>query len=175
MNGLPRKELLLPINPFFVLFSLVTAFLGNMALGFTFGRVAWLPDLLALVLVFWTVHQPRLVGIGMAFLFGLCMDVHESTLLGQHAMAYTIMAFGAAAIHRRILWFAVLEQTIQVIPIFLGMHAVSLMLRLLTGAMWPGWSVVLPPFFEALLWPVASVLLLAPQRRAPDPDKHRPL
>jgi rod shape-determining protein MreD len=28
---------------------------------------------------------------------------------------------------------------------------------------------------EALLWPVVSVMLLAPQRRAPDPDANRPL
>jgi rod shape-determining protein MreD len=31
------------------------------------------------------------------------------------------------------------------------------------------------PLFEGLLWPVASMLLLAPQRRPPDPDKNRPL
>jgi rod shape-determining protein MreD len=29
--------------------------------------------------------------------------------------------------------------------------------------------------FEALLWPVASWLLLAPQRRPPDRDENRPL
>ena len=31
------------------------------------------------------------------------------------------------------------------------------------------------PVLEALLWPVVSVLLLAPQRRAPNPDDNRPL
>ncbi len=39
----------------------------------------------------------------------------------------------------------------------------------------PGWSIVLAPIFESALWPLASVLLLAPQRRAPDRDKNRPL
>ena len=38
----------------------------------------WLPDLLAVVLVFWNVHQPRRVGMGMAFLFGLLMDVPKA-------------------------------------------------------------------------------------------------
>jgi rod shape-determining protein MreD len=28
---------------------------------------------------------------------------------------------------------------------------------------------------EGLLWPVVSVILLAPQHRAPDPDENRPL
>ena len=44
-----------------------------------------------------------------------------------------------------------------------------------TGGMFPGWDIVLAPFLEAMLWPVASVMLLAPQRRAPDPDENRPL
>jgi rod shape-determining protein MreD len=41
--------------------------------------------------------------------------------------------------------------------------------------MWPGWMLLLAPLLEALLWPIATVLLLAPQRRTPDPDAHRPL
>jgi rod shape-determining protein MreD len=31
------------------------------------------------------------------------------------------------------------------------------------------------PALEAALWPLASALLLAPQRRTPDPDANRPL
>jgi rod shape-determining protein MreD len=34
---------------------------------------------------------------------------------------------------------------------------------------------LLAPLFEAALWPLASLLLLAPQRRAPDRDENRPL
>jgi rod shape-determining protein MreD len=33
----------------------------------------------------------------------------------------------------------------------------------------------LAPFIESLLWPLVSVMLLVPQRRAPDPDENRPL
>jgi len=47
--------------------------------------------------------------------------------------------------------------------------------RLMSGALFPGWLIFLAPFAEALLWPVVSVLLLAPQRRAPNPDANRPL
>jgi len=47
--------------------------------------------------------------------------------------------------------------------------------RLVAGSGLPGWSLVLAPMFESMLWPVASWLLLAPQRRAPDRDKNRPL
>jgi len=52
---------------------------------------------------------------------------------------------------------------------------VSLAVRMLAGGMFPGWWSLLAPVCEALLWPVAAWLLLAPQRRAPDPDQNRPL
>jgi rod shape-determining protein MreD len=47
--------------------------------------------------------------------------------------------------------------------------------RMMSGALFPGWMILLSPLFEAVLWPVISVLLLAPQRRAPSPDLNRPL
>jgi rod shape-determining protein MreD len=52
---------------------------------------------------------------------------------------------------------------------------VSLVVRMLAGGMAPGWALLLSPVFEAMLWPLISALLLAPQRRAPDPDENRPL
>ena len=103
------------------------------------------------------------------------MDVHEGALLGQHALAYTLLSFVAITIHRRLLWFGVVEQALQVLPLFLAAHAVSLVVRLLAGGMFPGWWLLLAPVFEALLWPLVALLLLAPQRRAPDPDQNRPL
>ena len=63
----------------------------------------------------------------------------------------------------------------QVLPLFLGAHLVSLVVRMLAGGMFPGWELLLAPLFEALLWPIVTALLLAPQRRAPDPDENRPL
>jgi rod shape-determining protein MreD len=165
-------QLLLPVNPFFIAFTLLAALALNLL---PFGRAPALPDFLALVLVFWNVHQPRRVGIGWAFLFGLLIDVHEGALLGQHALAYTLLSFGAITIHRRLLWFGVAEQMVQVLPLFLGAHLVSLVVRMAAGGMFPGWGLFVAPLVEALLWPVAVLLLLAPQRRAPDPDENRPL
>ncbi len=171
---MPRgsDQLLLPANPLFIAFTLLAAFAFNLL---PLGRLPGMPDLLAVVLVFWGVHQPRRVGVGWAFLFGLMMDVHQGALLGQHALAYTLLGFVAVSVHRRLLWFGLLEQTLQIAPIFFAAHGVSLAVRLLAGDMAPGWWLLLAPVLEALLWPVVTLLLLAPQRRAPDRDAHRPL
>jgi len=134
-----------------------------------------MPDFLALVLVFWNVHQSRRIGVGVAFIFGLLMDVHSGAVLGQHAFAYTLLSFFAVTVHRRLLWFSVPSQALQILPLFLAAHAVAMLVRVVSGGMFPGWELLLAPVIEALLWPVVTVLLLAPQRRAPDPDQNRPL
>lgn len=170
------QQLLLPANPLFIWSSLVGAFVLNVLQNVgLWGRAAWAPDLLALVLVFWSVHQPRRVGIASAFVFGLFMDVHRGSVLGQHALAYTVLSFAAITIHRRLLWFTVPSQAFQVFPLFAMAHALSLIVRLMVGGAFPGWGIAAAPVLEALLWPVVSVLLLLPQRRAPDPDDTRPL
>lgn len=170
---MPRgSELLLPVNPFFIWLSLFLALSLDML---PWGRVAGVPDFLAVALVFWNVHQPRRVGVGSAFVLGLIMDVHQGALLGQHALAYTLLSFFAITVHRRLLWFTVASQAVQIVPLFVAAHAVSLLVRMIAGATFPGWGLVIAPLLESLMWPVASFVLLAPQRRAPDRDKNRPL
>ena len=133
----PGQQLLLPANPVFIWASLLVALLLNMAPNMAgLGRAAWLPDFLALVLVFWSVHQPLRVGVGAAFVFGLFMDVHQSALLGQHALAYTALCYFAITIHRRLLWFPVPSQALQVLPLFVAAHAIELSIRLI------GWRAV---------------------------------
>jgi rod shape-determining protein MreD len=172
----PGQPLLLPASPLFIWGSLIAALMGNMLFNIGgMGRAAWLPDLLALTLVFWNVHQPQRVSVGAAFAFGLAMDVHQTALLGQHALAYTVLGFLAISIHRRLLWFPVTTQAIHVLPLFAAAHALVITIRVLSGGLFPGWEVLLAPVLTAALWPVASVLLLAPQRRAHDPDDNRPL
>ena len=60
-------------------------------------------------------------------------------------------------------------------PVFMAAQLLELSVRIAAGGLFPGWDFLLPPVLQALMWPVITVLLLAPQRRAPDPDKHRPL
>jgi len=167
-----QQQLLLPLNPVFMWGSLIVAMLVNML---PIGRIAWTPDLLALVIVFWGVHQPARVSIGTAFIFGLAMDVQQSALLGQHALSYTTLGYFATTIHRRLLWYPVFSQSLQVLPLFALSHLIELAIRIIGGGVFPGWPVLLAPLIEAALWPVATGVLLAPQRRAPEPDANRPL
>ena len=168
----PGQPLLLPAQPAFIWSSLFAALLLDLL---PFGRVLWMPDFLAVALVFWSIHQPRRIGLTVAFIGGLCLDVQHASLLGQHALAYSALVYVAIMIHRHILWFSLPWQTVQLFPLFLAAHGIVIGLRLIGGAAFPGWPLLLAPAFEALLWPVATALLLLPQRRAPNPDQNRPL
>lgn len=167
-----QQQLLLPVSPLFMWTSLVVALLLNMV---PLGRAAWTPDLLALAIVFWSVHQPARIGIGAAFAFGLLMDVHQAAMLGQHALSYTTLGFLATMIHRRLLWYPLISQALQVLPLFALSHLIELAIRMIGGGAFPGWSLLVAPALEAALWPLVSLILLAPQRRTPEPDANRPL
>ena len=172
----PGHQLLLPASALFIWGSLLMALGANMLQNMgLWGRAAWMPDFLALALVFWSIHQPQRVGIGVAFTLGLLIDVHQGSMLGQHALSYTVLSFLAIAIHRRLLWFNAMSQALQVLPLFVVSHAIELLVRMIAGSAFPGLWVLLAPLLESLLWPLVSVMLLLPQRRTPNPDAHRPL
>ena len=167
------RHLLLPANPRFIALTVVVGLLLNMLLGLVGWR--WLPDVLAIVVVFWNVYQPRRVGVVLAFVLGLALDVHESALLGQNALSYVVLSSLAMAVQRRLLWFPLREQTLQIVPLFLAASLLEWATRLIVHDVWPHWSQLLVPFIQAALWPLVGALLLAPQRRAFDPDNIRPL
>ena len=118
--------ILLPVSPLFITCSLLCAFLLNLL---PWGSFVGAPDFVALVLVFWGVHQPRKVGIGLAFFMGLLMDVHDATLLGENALAYTLLSYFAIMIHRRVLWFPILTQALHVFPLLVMTQAVQVLVR----------------------------------------------
>lgn len=164
--------ILLPVSPVFILFSLMAAFFLNLL---PWGSWIGMPDFVALVLIFWSIHQPRKVGIGVAFCMGLLMDVHDAALLGENALAYTLLSYFAITIHRRVLWFRLGTQALHVLPLLLVMQVVQMVVQYVISNKFPGWFYFSESFTTAALWPVATLILLAPQRRAIDRDETRPI
>ena len=75
----PGQPLLLPASPVFIWFSLIVAMMLNML---PVGRIAWMPDFLALTLVFWSVHQPLRIGVVAAFMLSSTLLPAAISLLG---------------------------------------------------------------------------------------------
>lgn len=166
------QRILLPVNGLFMTFTILCALLFNLL---PWRDITGVPDLLALVLVFWGVRQPRKVSVGIAWGLGLIMDVSNGALMGQHALAYAILAFAANALSRRLLWFPQWPQALHVLLMLLGCQMIMLTVRMVVGSPFPGALYFLGSFICAGLWPLTSMLLLAPQRRPESVDENRPI
>ena len=150
----------------------MSTIIGSFAAALLLNFLPWrdlrlVPDFVALVLTFWCVRQPRLVGLGVAWMLGLVSDAGNGVLLGQHALAYSLLAFLAVWLSRRILWFGPMLQSLHVALILLVAQTAVLFVRLAASDPFPGWPIFVGPLLGAALWPAATWLLLLPQRRPP--------
>lgn len=166
------SRILLPVRPWFIVFSVFVALLLNFL---PTSAWPWMPDWVALVLIFWSIREPRRVGMGVAFLLGLIMDVADASLLGQHALAYVAVSYTAAAISRRLLWFPLAQQALHVLPLLLIVQGIQFVVRAMPGIVLPGLSYFVGPFVGAALWVPLTFVLLLPQYRAVDCDENRPI
>jgi rod shape-determining protein MreD len=166
------QRILLPAKVSFIVLTVALALLFNLL---PWRNIAGVPDLTAAVLAFWCIHQPRRVGIGVAWTLGLLLDVGNGALLGQHALGYSVLAFLAFAVHRRILWFPLAQQALHLLLLLLSTQMLTLVIRIAAGAGFPGWTYFAGSFICAALWPVLSFLLLLPQRQPEMIDENWPI
>ncbi len=64
------------------------------ALSFlTVRQTIWL-DWMALILLFWTVYQPKKISLLIVFFIGILVDVQQSSRMGEHALMYVWLVYG---------------------------------------------------------------------------------
>ena len=166
----PRdQETLLPASTLFIALSLLAALLLNW-LPWQGIALALRPDFVALVLLYWCIHKPFRVGIGIAWMMGIFADVADASLFGQHALAYAVLAFGCILLHRRMRMLDLRMQTLQIFPVLLLAYAVY------AAEHWQmqgyvAWGYFLGSVVTALLWAPLTVLLQALRQPRSDPDK----
>jgi rod shape-determining protein MreD len=166
------QYILQPVKVSFMIASLIAALAFNLL---PWQDVRGVPDLVALVLAFWCVHQPRKMGIGVAWVLGLLMDAANGVLIGQHALAYAALAYAAQGLHRRILRFTLLQQALHMLVLLALSQLIMVAARMAAGGTFPGWPFFLGSIISAALWPLATFVLLAPQRQAAEVDETRPI
>lgn len=163
-----RQEILLPAKGSFIALSLGAALLVNL-LPWA-GAWRWVkPDFVALLLLYWCVAEPHRMGFAAAWLLGLAMDVAEGALLGQHALAYTLLAYSGIVLARRVRMFPQPLQVLHVIPLLIAADLVVLAVRAAAGAGFPGLRYFVGSLIAGLLWTPLGALLRIPQRPRPDP------
>jgi len=155
----PQGPLLLtPASTRLVAGSLILAYLATQ-LPWPDG-VSWLlPDFTLAVLLYWSIHAPHRAGLGLAMTLGLLTDIAQGGLMGQHALTYTLSAFAALSLRRRLENFQVGGRALQLAPIFFGQQLLFLLLGLAFHRPDVDWRFLAAGVAPALFWIPAAHLL----------------
>ncbi|MBI5750560.1 MAG: rod shape-determining protein MreD [Hydrogenophilales bacterium] len=157
-----NPEIQRPVSNTFIVLSVLAALFMNMLPW----EGVWLmlrPDFVAVVLLYWCMHKPLRVGIGLSWSVGILADVADASLFGQHALAYTLLAFGGVVLHRRLQMFNLRQQTTQVFGIFVLTYVAYALVH------WQANNYVVWTYFagcltSTLLWAPLSIVFQAMQR-----------
>jgi rod shape-determining protein MreD len=117
---------------------------------------AFRPDFLVLVVFYWSIESPRAGGLALAFTAGLALDVIRGVVLGQHALALTLMAAWATHLRLRLRVFSLVSQSLTIFALLTGYQFVLFWIDGATGNPVTAFGRWLAPLIGALLWPLLA-------------------
>jgi rod shape-determining protein MreD len=117
------------------------------------------PAFLVLTVLYWSVYAPRAGGLAIGFFAGLMLDVFQGPVLGEHALALSLVTYIAVREHQRIRSKPAIQQALIVFP---ALMLYELVLFMIDG--WTGHPVTSPlrwvhTLSGALIWPPAAAIL----------------
>ena len=124
------------------------------------------PDLLLLLVIYWSLSAPRMAGLTFAWLCGLAIDLLTGVLLGQHALAFVLVAFLTHKFQLRIRIFPIWQQTVTVLFLLALYQFVVFWIDGIIGDPVTTWRRWIPVFTGALLWPLVVAVLDTWNRRS---------
>lgn len=128
------------------------------------------PDFMLVVLLYWLLRAPYLCNVGTAWTAGLLVDLATGSLLGQHAMAFTLTAFLALSFQRRLVLFNHMQIILYVFGLLIAGRVAILILKLFSGHDAPSWHYFWPVFTGIILWQVMRTLFGSISRPKPNKD-----
>ncbi len=126
----------------------------------------WRPAWALLVLIYWCMALPHRVGIGSGWLFGLCVDVLQGSMLGQHAMGFAVVAFIATTVHQRIRVFPLWQQSLIVGAMLAIEMLLTYLVRGIADISDVGVVYWAPLVASIMLWPWVFIILRDLRRKA---------
>ena len=125
----------------------------------------WRPAWVALVLVYWCMAAPERVGVVVGWTAGLFLDVMTGTLLGQHALGLSVVAYVAHRTHRRVRVLPLWRQGITIFALVFLYQALVLWSNGIRGIPVTAPAYWTSPLVSMLLWPWIFVVLRVVRRR----------
>lgn len=112
------------------------------------------PEWVALVLIYWCMALPQRVGVGIAWIAGLFLDVIRGGLLGQQALSLCLIAYITLKLYQRIRVAPPWQQAFSILVMIILHMLVVLWIKGIIGQPPQSWTYWLPTLSSMLLWPV---------------------
>ncbi|MGH6884701.1 MAG: rod shape-determining protein MreD [Geminicoccales bacterium] len=123
------------------------------------------PDWVVLTLIFWSMHLPRRFGLGAAWVTGLALDALKGALLGQHALALTVVTFFSLKFRLRVRVFPVWQQSMTVFALVALYEFILYWIDGMAGQPVRALDRWMPVLASAVVWPLIALLFGRLQRR----------
>jgi len=120
----------------------------------------WLcPAWVFMIVAYWTIAAPERVNIGVAWLLGIFLDVLDGTLLGEHAVAVTIVIYLISRMVNRLRMYALWQQGFTLFLLVLLYQFILFCIQGFLGAVPTSWLYWTCSLTSMLVWPwVCSIL-----------------
>lgn len=124
------------------------------------------PDFVALIIVFWCIQLPNALSLATCFFYGLLLDSAMGTLLGQHGLGLTLVAYIAIKNYGRLRLFPLVQQGVVIMIILFIKQIIFLWIYGITNRGPDSiWVYFLPSIVSMAFWPWFFVLMHNLQRR----------
>lgn len=118
------------------------------------------PQWVALVLIYWIMALPYRIGIGAAWMVGLFTDILEGSLLGIHALTFSVLAYITLSLHQRLRLFSYLQQSGIVLALVGLVMTGTYWIKVVSGQTASGgMQFLLGALSSAFVWPWLFLLL----------------
>ena len=122
------------------------------------------PQWLMMAVIYWCIALPNRVGVIYAWMIGLVLDVATGSLLGQNALAFSIVAYLAIKLHLRIRLFPIWQQALSILILIALYQIIILWVKGFTGQSAQNWFYWMASLSSTLLWPFVFTLMRGVRR-----------
>lgn len=125
----------------------------------------WKPAWVALALIYWCMAVPLRIGVGTGWGLGILLDIHSGTLLGQHALGLSVVAYFSHRLHQQVRVLPLWQQGLSVFVLVLVQNVITLWINGIQGRPVDGMAFLSAPITSMLLWPWVFIILRDVRRR----------
>ena len=124
------------------------------------------PDWVVLTLIYWAMHVPKTVSVGIAWAAGLVLDVAHGTLLGQHALSLTLIIYVTVRFHLQLRVFPLSQLAATVFAMLALYQFILFWINGVAGVNSPAVTYWGPVISGTLIWPVLTMFFGGVRERA---------